>query len=59
MPSRARRLRQSIARFKRLLNEGVSPELAEIYRAEVAAAEAMLDEIERSRPPNSARLTGH
>ncbi len=45
MQDRARRLRQSIARFERLLVEGASPELAEAYRAEIAAAKAMLEEI--------------
>ena len=44
-------LRQSIARFERLLSETDDPELAEAYRAEIAAAKAMLEEIERGSSP--------
>lgn len=51
MPDRPRMLRQSIAGFKRLLSETSDPELAETYRAEIAAAKAMLAEIERGSPP--------
>lgn len=50
MPDRARMLRQSIAHFERLLTETDDPELVETYRAEIAAAKAMLAEIERSKP---------
>ncbi len=46
MPDKARQLRQSIARFERLLHEAEIPELAETYRAEIAAAKAMLAELE-------------
>ncbi len=46
-PDCARRLRQSIAHFERLLRDGVSAEVADVYRAEIAAAKAMLKEIER------------
>ncbi len=46
MPDKARQLRQSIARFEQLLDETESPELAETYRAEIAAAKAMLAEFE-------------
>ena len=53
MPDRVRMLRQSIARFERLLKEAASPELAEAYRAELAAAKAMLAEIERGRNPKA------
>lgn len=38
MPERPRMPRQSIARFERLLRETSDPELAEAYRAELAAA---------------------
>ena len=45
LEDRVRRLHDTIARFERLLNEGVSADLARTYRAEIAAAKAMLDEI--------------
>ncbi len=45
LEDRVRRLRDTIARFERLLNEGASADLARTYRAEIAAAKAMLDEI--------------
>ena len=45
MPDRLRMLRHSIAHFERLLRDGVDPDLADIYRAEVLAAKAMLEEI--------------
>ncbi len=55
MSDHARRLRQSIARFERLLSEDVvTPDLAEAYRAEIAAAKAMLDEVERGSPVTSS-----
>ena len=46
IPDRARRLHQVIARFDRLLSSGADAELAEVYRAEIAAARAMLAQIE-------------
>jgi hypothetical protein len=46
LEDRVRRLHDTIARFECLLNEGASADLAGTYRAEVAAARAMLDEIE-------------
>ena len=42
---RARQLRQAIARFERLLRDCTDDALAKTYRAEIAAARAMLDEI--------------
>ena len=46
MDDRAEKLRQCIALYERYLREGVSGDLAVIYYAEIAAAKAMLDEIE-------------
>ena len=53
MSDRAPRLLQSIARFGRLLQETTDPQLAETYRAEIAAATAMLEELENRAPPES------
>ena len=57
MDDRARRLRQNIARFERLLEGCADPDLAAAYRAEIAAARAMLEEIEGGsstpEPPDS------
>ena len=50
MHNRAEKLHQCIARYERYLREGVSADLAEIYRAEIVAAKAMLDE--RMHPTN-------
>ena len=46
MEDRKRQLRHTIAHFTRLLEQCSDPELAETYRAEIAAAEAMLAEID-------------
>ena len=46
LEDRVRRLHDTIARFERLLNEGASADLARTCRAEIAAAKAMLDEID-------------
>ena len=44
MDDRAAKLRQCMARFEgHLLVEGLSAELAAVYRAEIAADQAMLD----------------
>ena len=44
MHNRAEKLHQCIGRYQRYVREGVSADLAEIYRAEIVAAKAMLDE---------------
>jgi hypothetical protein len=49
-------LRECIARYERYLSEGVSADLAEVYRAEIAAAKTMLDEVERASPCKPDRL---
>jgi hypothetical protein len=46
MEDRKRQLRHTIAHFTRLLEDCTDPGLAETYRAEIAAAEAMLAEID-------------
>jgi len=50
LEDRVRRLHDTIARFERLLEEGPSADLAKTYRAEIAAARAMLEEIESHSP---------
>lgn len=47
MPDRSRRLRHSIAHFERLLRQTTDLEVIKIYRAEIAASKAMLEELER------------
>jgi len=42
---RIRRLRMSIARFERLLFAGASAEMSAIYKAEIAAAREMIEEL--------------
>ena len=49
MQDRVRRLRQAIARFERLLRDCDDTAVAKTYRAEIAAARTMLDEIEHNR----------
>jgi hypothetical protein len=54
MDDRAEKLRQCIARYELYLSQDVSTDLAEIYRAEIAAAKAMLDQIERKLSDNGS-----
>jgi hypothetical protein len=44
MHDQAEKLRECIAHYERQLSEGVSDDIAEMYRAEIAAAVAMLDD---------------
>ncbi len=60
MEDRARQLRDAIARYERCLLDAGNDRLAEVYRAEIAAARATLCEIEgadpASRPPGEAPM---
>lgn len=47
---RLRRLRHSIAHFERLLLAGANLDMAAIYKAEIAAAQAMIDILVRDSP---------